>query len=112
LTLASNVAALETWYFEYAISEAMRQNQIETSDPGATSISLRATIEGILGRARVLNRPDELDGLLALGSFWQNPAGSQNATDLRASAKFWRDSTDRSERFNLARILERQPLRS
>jgi TetR/AcrR family transcriptional repressor of nem operon len=67
--MLQRIAALEIWYFEFAIAEAMRQNQIEASDPRAIAISLRATIEGILGRARILNRPDELDALMAFGKF-------------------------------------------
>ena len=67
--ILGRIAALETWYFEFAISEAMRQNQIEASNPRATALALRATVEGILGRARILNRPDELDTLLAIRSF-------------------------------------------
>jgi len=67
--ILDRIASLETWYFELAISEAMRQKQIDASDPRATALSLRATIEGILGRARTLNQPDELDTLLSIGSF-------------------------------------------
>jgi len=74
--ILGRIAALETWYFEFAISEAIRQNQIEASDARATAISLRATIEGILGRARILNRPEELDALLAFGSFCKTLRGA------------------------------------
>lgn len=67
--ILGRIAALETWYFEFAIGEAMVQNQIQVSDPRTTALSLRATTEGIVGRARSLNRPDDLDALLALGRF-------------------------------------------
>jgi len=67
--ILGRIAALETWYFEFAISEAMRQNQIEASNPRATALSLRATIEGILGRARILNRTEELEALTAFANF-------------------------------------------
>ncbi|MDB6036579.1 MAG: TetR family transcriptional regulator [Verrucomicrobiales bacterium] len=71
--ILGRIAALETCYFEFAISEARRQNKIEFSHPRATAISLQATIEGISGRARVLNRPEELDALTKFENFCRTP---------------------------------------
>ncbi len=66
--ILDRIDALETWYFESAISDAVRLNQLARPDPHATALALQATIEGILGRARIQNRPDELDTLLSLRS--------------------------------------------
>lgn len=60
------VEAAELFYFESAIRDALDQDIIEPADPRAEALSLRAAVEGILARARILNDPDELSALTAL----------------------------------------------
>jgi TetR/AcrR family transcriptional repressor of nem operon len=60
------IEASELFYFESAIRDALDQDVIEPSDPRAKALSLRAAVEGILARARILNNPHELTALTAL----------------------------------------------
>ena len=60
------IEAAELFYFESAVRDALDQDIIEPSDPRAEALSLRAAVEGILARARMLNDPDELSALTAL----------------------------------------------
>jgi len=60
------IEAAELFYFESAIRDALDQDIIESADPRAEALSLRAAVEGILARARILNDPDELSALTAL----------------------------------------------
>ena len=60
------IEAAELSYFESAIRDALGQNVIGQMDPRAQALSFRAAVEGLLGRARILNNPDELSALAAL----------------------------------------------
>src|SRR6266436_149353 len=60
------IEAAELFYFESAIHDALDQDIIEPADPRAEALSLRAAVEGILARARILNDPDELSALTPL----------------------------------------------
>jgi len=61
-----DIESAELSYFESAILDAIDQDAIEPGIPREEAISLRAAIEGILARARILNDPDELSTLTAL----------------------------------------------
>ena len=58
--------AAELFYFESAIRDAVAQDIIEPVDPRLEALWLRAAVEGILARARILNDPQELSPLAAL----------------------------------------------
>ena len=60
------IEAAELFYFESAIRDALDLDIIESADPRAEALSLRAAVEGILARARILNDPDELSALTEL----------------------------------------------
>ena len=60
------IEVAELFYFESAIRDALDQDIIESADPRTEALSLRAAVEGILARARILNDPDELSALTAL----------------------------------------------
>jgi len=60
------VESAELRYFESAIRDAITQEIIEPCLARAEAISLRAAIAGILGRARLLDQPDELRVLTTL----------------------------------------------
>ena len=61
-----NVESAELRSFESAIRDAITQEIIEPCVARTEAISLRAAIAGILGRARILDQPDELRALTAL----------------------------------------------
>ena len=54
------IEAAELFCFDSAIRDALDQDVIEPVDARAAALSLRATTQGILARARILNDPDEL----------------------------------------------------
>ena len=56
----------ELRYFESAIRDAIAQEAIEPCVARAEAISLRAAMQGILARARILDDPDELSALTTL----------------------------------------------
>jgi len=56
----------ELRYFESAIRDAIAQEAIEPCVARAEAISLRAAMQGILARARMLDDPDELSALTTL----------------------------------------------
>ena len=56
----------ELFYFESAINDALGQEIIEPAEPRAKALALRAAVEGILARARILNDPAELRALSEL----------------------------------------------
>jgi TetR/AcrR family transcriptional repressor of nem operon len=58
--------AAELWYFESAIRDAFDPNVMGQSNPRVEALSLRAAVEGLLARARILNDPDELSALTEL----------------------------------------------
>jgi len=60
------IEAAELCYFESAINDAVNQNIVQLTDPRAEALALRAAVEGILGRARILNDLDALSPLSAL----------------------------------------------
>lgn len=60
------VESAELRYFELAIGDAIAKEVIEPSVARAEALSLRAAMQGILARARMLNEPDELGALRAL----------------------------------------------
>src|SRR5437667_10136952 len=60
------IEAAELYYFESAIRDALDQDIIEPADSRAAALSLRAAVEGILARTRILNDPDELNALASL----------------------------------------------
>jgi len=60
------IEAAELFYFESAIQDALGQGIIEPADPRAEALALRAAVEGVLARARILNDPAELTALMAL----------------------------------------------
>ena len=60
------IEGAELFYFESAIRDSLDQNIIEPVDPRAEALSLRAAVEGILARARILNDLHELSALTAL----------------------------------------------
>ena len=60
------IEAAELFYFESAINDALGQEIIEPAEPRAEALALRAAVEGILARARILNDPAELRALSAL----------------------------------------------
>jgi TetR/AcrR family transcriptional repressor of nem operon len=60
------IEAAEVFYFESAIRAALDQDIIEPVDPRSGALALRAAVDGILARARILNDPDELGALTAL----------------------------------------------
>jgi TetR/AcrR family transcriptional repressor of nem operon len=70
----------ELFYFESAINDALDQDIIEPADPRAEAITLRAAVEGIVARARILNDPDELSALTALpiNILWLKHPGMTN----------------------------------
>jgi TetR/AcrR family transcriptional repressor of nem operon len=61
-----DVESAELSYFQSAIVDAIDQDAIEPGTPREEALSLRAAIEGILARARILNDLDELSTLTAL----------------------------------------------
>lgn len=61
-----DIESAELSYFESAIVDAIDQDAIEPGIPRDEALSLRAAIEGILARARMLNDLDELSTLIAL----------------------------------------------
>jgi TetR/AcrR family transcriptional repressor of nem operon len=61
-----DVESAEHRYFESAIRDAIAQEIIEPCVARAEAISLRAAVAGILGRARILDEPEELTTLTAL----------------------------------------------
>jgi len=60
-----DVESAEAHYFECAISDAISEDAIETCNPRTEALALRATMAGILARARALG---QLDDLCALGT--------------------------------------------
>jgi TetR/AcrR family transcriptional repressor of nem operon len=60
------IESAELRHFEFAIRDAVAQKAIEPCFPRAEARSLRAAMQGILARARMLNDPDELSALTAL----------------------------------------------
>jgi len=60
------VESAELRNFESAIRDAIAQEAIEPCFPRAEALSLRAAMQGILARARILNDPDELSALTGL----------------------------------------------
>ena len=72
------IEAAELFYFESAIHDALDQDIIEPADPRAEALALRAAVEGILARARILNDPAELRALAALPTniLWLKPHGT------------------------------------
>jgi len=60
------IESTELGHFESAIREAITRGAIEPCFPRAEALSLRAAMQGILARARMLNDPDELSALTAL----------------------------------------------
>jgi len=60
------IEAAELFYFESAIKDALDQGIIEPAGPRAEALALRAAVEGVLARARILNDPAELTVLMAL----------------------------------------------
>jgi TetR/AcrR family transcriptional regulator, transcriptional repressor for nem operon len=60
------IEADELFYFESAIHDALGQEIIEPAEPRAEALVLRAAVEGILARARILNDPAELRALSEL----------------------------------------------
>jgi len=61
-----DVESDELRYFESAIRDAIAQEGIEPCVPRAEALSLRAAMQGILARARMLDDPDELSALTTL----------------------------------------------
>jgi TetR/AcrR family transcriptional repressor of nem operon len=86
------IEAAELRYFESAIRDAFDQNVMGQSNPRIAAISLRAAVEGLLARARILNDPDELSPLteLPINILRLSPHGT--ATSLSAG----RSSRNRS----------------
>jgi len=78
------IEAAELFYFESAVRDALDQDIIEPSDPRAEALSLRAAVEGILARARILNDPDELRALTALSMNLLRPKPRRKAMVLSA----------------------------
>ena len=62
------IESAELSYFESAILDATDDDAVQPEIPHAKALSLRAAVEGILARARILNDPDELAALTALAS--------------------------------------------
>jgi len=60
------VESAELRYFELAIGDAIAQEVIEPCVARAEALSLRAAMQGILARARILGEPDELSPLTSL----------------------------------------------
>jgi TetR/AcrR family transcriptional repressor of nem operon len=60
------VESAELRYFELAIGDAIANEVIEPCVARAEALKLRAAMQGILARARMLNEPDELGALRAL----------------------------------------------
>lgn len=54
------------YHFELAVGDAIAKEVIEPSVARAEALPLRAAMQGILARARMLNEPDELGALRAL----------------------------------------------
>ncbi|HWV98592.1 MAG TPA: TetR/AcrR family transcriptional regulator [Candidatus Acidoferrum sp.] len=67
----------ELFYFESALHDALDQDIIEPADPRAEALALRAAVEGILARARILIDPAELRPLavLPITILWLKPPG-------------------------------------
>jgi TetR/AcrR family transcriptional repressor of nem operon len=61
-----DVESTELRYFELAIRDAIAQEAIENCVPRMAALALRAAIDGILARARILGEPDELSALTIL----------------------------------------------
>jgi len=61
-----DIESAELSYFESALFDAIEDDAVEPEIPRAEALSLRAAVEGILARARMLNDPDELCALTAL----------------------------------------------
>ena len=61
-----DVEFTELRYLESAIRDAIAQEAIENCVPRKEALALRAAIQGILARVRILNDPDELSALTAL----------------------------------------------
>jgi TetR/AcrR family transcriptional regulator, transcriptional repressor for nem operon len=82
------IEAAELFYFESAIRDALDQDIIDAADPRAEALALRAAVEGILGRARILNDPAELRALAALplSILWLKAPGT--AVPLSAYQEF------------------------
>ncbi len=78
------IEAAELFYFESAVRDALDQDIIEPPDPRAEALSLRAAVEGILARARILNDPDELRALTALSMNLLRPKPRRKAMVLSA----------------------------
>ncbi len=78
------IEAAELFYFESAVRDALDQDIIEPSDPRAEALSLRAAVEGILARARILNDPDELSALTELPMNLSRPKPRRKAMVLSA----------------------------
>jgi hypothetical protein len=60
------VESAELRYFELAIGDAIAQEIIEPCVARAEALTLRAAMQGILARARMLGEPDELSSLTSL----------------------------------------------
>jgi hypothetical protein len=60
------IGAAELFCFESALHDALGQEIIEPAEPRAKALALRAAVEGILARARILNDPAELRALSEL----------------------------------------------
>jgi TetR/AcrR family transcriptional repressor of nem operon len=60
------IETAELLYFESAIRDAFDPNVMEQSNPRVEALYLRAAVEGLLARARILNDPDELSALSQL----------------------------------------------
>ncbi len=86
----------ELFYFESAINDALGQEIIEPAEPRAKALALRAAVEGILARARILNDPAELRALSELPTniLCLKPPGT--AVPLSAHEEF-EESIARSE---------------
>ena len=75
------VESAELGYFESAIRDAMDDNAIEPGDSHAQALSLRAAMEGILARARILDELDELSALSALPTILLRRTPPENGYD-------------------------------
>jgi TetR/AcrR family transcriptional repressor of nem operon len=75
------VESAELGYFESAIRDAMADNAIEPGDSHAQALSLRAAMEGILARARILDELDELNALSALPTILLHRNPPENGYD-------------------------------
>jgi hypothetical protein len=90
------VESAELGYFESAIRDAMDDDAIEPGDSHAQALSLRAAMEGILARARILDELDELNALSALPTIllrrntWKMDAAQATTRTTTVVEEKWR----------------------